>query len=155
MVIVRIQFRVLATFCVFLFPSRSDAALFSLAQEVSPPSATRTTDLQSLEIEVARLGSQVAALSGQLESERAMNHAVLQHVETMLTIYTGAGAAIVGLFGIFGYANLRNYIVRQVKSQVGNTLKNLADERLDRVILRWDDKFEKLFRRLDRLGRSP
>ncbi len=84
-----------------------------------------------------------------------MNHAVLSNVETMLTIYTGAGAVIAVLLGMFGYANLRSYMVSQVKAQVGNTLKSLADERLDRIVLRWDDKFEKLFRRFDRLGRAP
>ena len=155
MVIYKTQFHVLATFGVFLFPSQGDAALIDLAQEISPLPVAGITDLQSMEIELARLGGQVAALSGQLESERAMNHAVLSNVETMLTIYTGAGAVIVVLLGMVGYANLRSYMVSQVKAQVGNTLNSLADERLDRIVLRWDDKFEKLFRRFDRLGRAP
>lgn len=107
-------------------------------------------------LEVARLAGTVDGLVSQIETERALNAKVLDTINSILTVYTAAAALIVFVLGLFGYGNLRSHLQREIERKVEERLEGMVNDRLDAVVERkeqeWDDRFERLFRRVERLA---
>lgn len=128
------------------------SALLALGSPVAVQQVQVAPPPPSIAVDVARLQGEVSALSNQLESQRAMAESVLSAIQTILTVYTAAGAAIVVLLGFLGYTNLKGFMEREVERRVEASLVETVDEKLRGHLLQWDAKFEQLFQRIERLA---
>lgn len=129
--------------------------LLSIPAEAQDLASPPTPD-ETAAIELARLSGTVDALRSQIDAERAMNAQVLETVNTVITVYTGAVAVIVFILGLLGYTNLRTHLRREMERKVDAQLAELVTTRMETFIgsktAEWDAKFDKLYRSAQRLG---
>ncbi|MGD9548347.1 MAG: hypothetical protein AB7V45_12490 [Candidatus Krumholzibacteriia bacterium] len=139
------------------------AATFSPVQASGSPDSTLANTIasegesrESPLLAIARLEGRVEGLALQLETERDIAKKVLDSVELTITIWTAAVALIALILAALGYSNLRTYMVSTINRKVRSSVDEIVEERcvdaIRRQELKWDQKFDKLYKRIERLN---
>lgn len=107
-------------------------------------------------VDFARTTAHVESLSNQLAAQRELTQQILTTVDSVLTFHTAALAVLIAVLGLLGWINLRSHVTTYVEAKVDEQWADTTDHKVDTFLSEkereWDERFEKLLRRVRRLS---